>query len=87
MTMIAKGHFGIKEYQQYLFRFLYCSDVPPGNNASERAVRTFNVKQKVSGLFRSFEGAHAFAVIRSVTDTILKNGLNVLEGLTMVVRG
>jgi transposase len=61
--------------------------VPPDNNASERAVRTFNVKQKVSGLFRSFEGAHAFAGFRSVIDTILKNGQHVPDGLTMVVRG
>ncbi|MDR1632944.1 MAG: transposase, partial [Dysgonamonadaceae bacterium] len=70
-----------------LFQFLYCSDVPPDNNASERAVRTFKVKQKVSGLFRSFEGAHAFAVIRSVIDTILKNGQNVVDALTVVGRG
>jgi hypothetical protein len=38
-------------------------DVPPDNNASERAMRTFKVKQKVSGLFRSTNAAGAFAVI------------------------
>jgi len=72
------------DYRQYLFRFLYLYDVPPDNNASERAVRTFKVKQKVSGLFRSLEGAQAFAVIRSVIDTAIKNNQNVLSGLTTV---
>ena len=67
----------ITQYRQYLFRFLYQYEVPPDNNASERAIRTFKVKQKVSGLFRSFDGAQAFAVIRSVIDTTVKNGQNV----------
>ncbi|MCL2651947.1 MAG: IS66 family transposase [Candidatus Azobacteroides sp.] len=71
----------ITDYRKYLFRFLYQYDVPPDNNASERAVRTFKVKQKVSGLFRSFDGAQAFAVIRSVIDTTIKNGQNVWYAL------
>jgi hypothetical protein len=75
----------IKAYRQYLFQFLYQHDVPPDNNASERGVRTFKVKQKISGLFRSVEGAKAFAVIRSIIDTILKNGQNVLGGMAIVV--
>jgi transposase len=77
----------MKAYRQYLFPFLYQHDVPPDNNASERAVRTFKVKQKVSGLFRSLEGAQAFAVIRSVIDTIIKNGQNVWDGLATVAVG
>jgi transposase len=74
----------IIEYRQYLFRFLYQYDIPPDNNASERAVRTFKVKQKVSGLFRSFDGAQAFAIIRSVIDTTIKNGQNVWMALWCV---
>jgi transposase len=72
------------QYRQHVFRFLYQQDVPPDNNASERAVRTFKVKQKVSGLFRSAEGALAFAVIRSVIDTAIKNSQNVWNALTCV---
>jgi transposase len=71
-------------YRQHLFRFLYSYDVPPDNNASERAVRTFKVKQKVSGLFRSANGAVAFAVIRSVIDTAIKNSQNVWTALNCV---
>ncbi|MDR1225043.1 MAG: IS66 family transposase [Tannerella sp.] len=57
-------------YRKYLFPFLYDWKIPPDNNASERAVRTFKVKLKVSGLFRSTDGANAFAVIRSVILTL-----------------
>jgi transposase len=74
----------IVNYRNYLFPFLYQTDIPPDNNASERAVRTFKVKQKVSGLFRSNDGAKAYAVIRSVIDTTIKNTKNVLEALDAV---
>jgi transposase len=74
----------IIKYRPYLFTFLYCHHVPPDNNASERAVRTFKVKQKVSGLFRSNQGAKSFAVIRSVIDTTIKNTKNVVEALNAV---
>jgi len=74
----------IIRYRNYLFPFLYNWEIPPDNNASERAVRTFKVKQKVSGLFRSEEGAKAFAVIRSVIDTTIKNTQNVMTALALV---
>jgi transposase len=69
---------------QHLLTFLYRPDVPPDNNGSERAVRTFKVKQKVSGLFRSNEGAQSFAVIRSVIDTAIKNSQNVFHALACI---
>jgi transposase len=72
------------QYRQHLFRFLYCYDLPPDNNASERALRTFKVKQKVSGLFRSDDGAGAFAVIRSIIDTAIKNSQSVRSALNCV---
>jgi transposase len=71
-------------HRAYLFPFLYHSGVPPDNNASERAIRTYKVKQKVSGLFRSEEGASAFAIIRSVIDTAIKNDRNVWDVLSIV---
>jgi transposase len=77
----------IVRYRDYLFSFLHHHAVPPDNNASERAVRTFKVKQKVSGLFRSAEGAEAFAVTRSVIDTTIKNAKNVMEALGVISMG
>jgi hypothetical protein len=47
-------------------------------------MRTFKVKQKVSGLFCSTNGAGAFVVIRSVIDTAIKNSQNVWMALNGV---
>jgi len=77
------------KYKDYLFAFLYHWLVPADNNGSERAVRTFKVKQKVSGLFRSQEGARAFAIIRSLIDSTIKNAQNVMQmliGATLLER-
>lgn len=68
----------IIRYKDYLFTFLYYHEVPPDNNASERAIRNIKVKQKVSGQFKTQRGAQIYAIIRSVTDTCIKNGQNVL---------
>lgn len=72
--------------RQHLFTFLYIDQVPPDNNASERAIRNVKVKQKISGQFKTENTAVNFAKIRSVIDTTIKNGLNVLEALTIVAK-
>jgi transposase len=74
-------------YREHLFLFLHRWDVPPDNNGSERAVRTFKVKQKISGLFRSLDDAQTFAVIRSVIDTSIKNEQNVFQTLALMAKG
>jgi len=76
----------MNKYREHLFLFLYQQNVPPDNNGSERAVRTFKVKQKVSGLFRNIAGAQSFAVIRSVVDTTIKNSQNVFSALTCIAK-
>ena len=42
------------------------------------------MEQKISGQFKSTAGAFGFAVLRSVTDTILKNNLGVLNSLKII---
>ena len=74
----------LKKHRSFLLTFLYRPEVPPDNNASERAIRNIKVKQKVSGQFRSPEGSARFAILRSVTDTVLKNNLNVLGALNFI---
>lgn len=71
----------LTKYCDHLFTFLYQPDVPPDNNGSERAIRNVKVKQKISGQFKSMEGADRFAILRSITDTAIKNGQNVLNSL------
>ena len=61
------------KYKDYLFLFLKNEWVPPDNNASERAIRVFKVKLKVSGLFKSIAGAQRFALLHSIADTARKN--------------
>jgi len=74
----------LKKYRGFLLTFLYRPEVPPDNNASERAIRNIKVKQKISGQFKSPTGAFGFAVLRSVTDTIIKNNQNVLGSLKVI---
>lgn len=66
------------KHKEYILTFLHHFHVPPDNNASERAIRNVKVKQKVSGQFKTENGAQIYAVIRSVTDTCIKNGQNIL---------
>ena len=71
------------KHRKSIFTFLYHENVPPDNNASERAIRNVKVKTKVSSQFRNQEGkgAERYAKIRSVIDTIIKNGQDVYAAL------
>ena len=69
-----------------IFVFLEDDKVPFDNNASERAIRMVKIKTKVSGCFRTFEGAVRFAKIRSVIDTTIKNHQNAFEALTLLAK-
>jgi transposase len=72
-------HKRITKYKDYLFVFLEYYDVPPDNNGSERAIRNIKVKQKISGHFKTENGAQIYAIIRSITDTCIKNRQNILQ--------
>ena len=71
------------KYRNYLFTCLYDLDVPPDNNASERAIRNVKVKQKISGQFKS--GQHTFCVLRSIIDTLRKRELDVFFFLKQIM--
>ena len=68
--------------KQDTLRFLYDPAVPFTNNQAERDGRMMKLRQKISGGFRSFEGAMDFAVIRSFFSTAKKQGWNIINGLT-----
>jgi transposase len=63
-------------------RFLHDPAVPFTNNQAERDGRMMKLRQKISGGFRSTEGAMDFALIRSFLSTAKKQGWKIIEALT-----
>jgi len=68
--------------KQDTLRFLHDPTVPFTNNQAERDGRMMKLRQKISGGFRSAEGAVEFALIRSLFSTAKKQGWNVIDALT-----
>jgi transposase len=73
----------LKTYKDDVLRFLHDFAVPFTNNLAERDLRMMKVKTKISGAFRTFAGASAFATLRSVVSTARKRGWNILKTLTV----
>ncbi|EFH82718.1 IS66 family transposase [Ktedonobacter racemifer] len=67
--------------------FLEDLTVPFTNNLAERDLRMMKVQQKISGTFRSAEGATAFCVIRSYLSTMRKQGRSLFGAMVAVVAG
>jgi transposase len=70
-------------YKQDVLRFLHDSAVPFTNNDAERDLRMMKCKQKISGGFRSSQGAEQFARIRGFISTIRKQGLSIISSSSL----
>ena len=69
------------QHRAHLFVFLHCPDVPPDNNACERALRPSVIHRKVTNGFRSEWGAHAYAALATVIETAKLQNRNVFDTL------
>jgi transposase len=64
-----------------VLRLLTDFTVPFTNNLAEQALRMMKVRLKISGCFRSAEGAGDFVTLRTILATARKQGWNLLETL------
>ena len=69
----------LHRFKDDVLRFLIDFEVPFTNNLAEQALRMMKVKMKISGAFRSLEGAQGFAALRSIIATAKKRRWNILE--------
>jgi transposase len=73
--------------RQQVLTFAYRFDVPFDNNQAERDLRMIKLQQKISGCFRSLEGAVYFCRIRGYLSTMHKQGESLLCSLLQVFLG
>jgi transposase len=77
----------LRAHEDDALRFMTLVDVPFTNNQAERDLRMAKVQQKVSGCFRSVDGANAFCRIRSYISTCKKNGIDAASALKLLFDG
>ena len=69
----------LRKYRHAVLLFLDRLAVPFDNNLAERDIRMLTVQQKVSGAFRSRDGAVHFCRIRGYLSTLRKQSLPVVS--------
>lgn len=77
----------LRDYSDDVWRFMTQPNVPFTNNLAEQAVRMPKVKQKVSGCFRTPQGAKDYCTVRTYCATMHKQGVNIFESLVAAFQG
>jgi transposase len=77
----------LDKHRGAVLRFMNDFAGPFDNNLAERDLRMVKVRQKVSGCFRSLEGASWFCRIRGYISTLGKQDAHVLSALQSVFSG
>jgi len=71
-------------YEDDVLRFMGDTDVPFTNNQGENDIRMTKVQQKISGCFRSMEGAEIFCRVRGYLSTCRKHGVSSSHALELL---
>jgi transposase len=77
----------LRDFEQDVLRFMVEPDVPFTNNRGENDIRMTKVQQKISGCFKSMEGAKIFCRVRSYLLTAQKHNLTPTEALKTLFDG
>ena len=77
----------LRDFEAETLRFLGDPKVPFTNNRGENDIRMTKVQQKISGCFRSMDGAKIFCRVRSYLSTCRKNGVGPSEALRLLFDG
>lgn len=77
----------LRDYEDDVLRFMTSEIVPFTNNQGENDLRMTKVQQKVSGCFRSMEGARFFCRIRSYLITCRKHAISPTTALDLLFQG
>ena len=77
----------LQNFEQETLRFMREVLVPFTNNQGENDIRMTKVQQKISGCFRSMQGAINFCRIRGFLSTCRKNHVNPTDALRMLFEG
>ena len=77
----------LDEHEHEVLRFATDFRVPFDNNQAERDIRMVKLQQKISGCWRTREGAARFLAIRSYLGTARKQGQRPIDALTLLTAG
>jgi transposase len=77
----------LREFENDALRFIEIKDVPLTNNQGENDIRMTKVHQKISGCFRSQNGADMFCLLRSYISSCRKQDVSASEALRLLFEG